>query len=567
MIHPRVPPEGGPPTTRELDLDDRFWRDAMDALRDADGADALRSSAPAFVETLDEVARQAREDAALVGVRFAGEDRNPRLLAFLAAAWLARTGLRVVFVDLGQDLRWLERLTGLDLKEGLVDHVHYGVPLERCVRDTALPGLAVLTGGTRFLTGSPFDDAPSVRGALDRLKQHFQVVVMALPSGEPASEAGVLALCDALLAVSAGDAEVEPVGRERLLVRLTGDPGAAEDLAAAAHRFVGPLPALFAGTPPGPERSTPGRTVSGPEPLRVDSRARRPAASEADDEVAFLSLFEESQPERDRNGDTFGGLEEIDLPDPALAPADREWPARRRRRLLASVGVAALVVGGMILGTRFLPDLARSAGDEEVPEEGAAAAVDRRPIGFGDESDAGGAVVRLDEDPSDAEPGVAPVAPDGDSRPAPYSLHVGSFQSEASALETATRLERAGWTAFVAPVELGERGLWHRVYAGTYSDSAAASDALRSLTGRGLVPEGAVRETPLTFLLGVYPSREEAERRRAELRERGIPAYVAGRDPARVYAGAFATREESRRLEGSLQTAAESVTLTTRIES
>jgi cell division septation protein DedD len=551
---------------RELDLDDRFWREALDALRDAGGADALRASNPAFAETLDDLARQAREDAALVGVRFAGEDRNPRLLAFLAAAWLARTGLRAVFVDLSQDLRWLERLTGLDLKQGLVDHVHYGVPLERCVRDTALPGLAVLTGGTRFLTGSPFDDAPAVRGALDRLKQHFQVVMMALPSSEPASEAGVLALCDALLAVSAGDAEVEPVGRERLLVRLLGDAGAAEDLAAAAHRFVGPLPALFAGARAGSDRPTPGWTAPLPEPSRRTVRPATPSATGADAEVAFLSLFEESPPERGREGDAFGLLEETDFPDPELAPADREWPARRRRRLLASVGVAAVVVGGMVLGTRFLPDLARSAGDGDVPEAGTTA-VDRRPIGFGDEAEGEGAVVPLDEDPSDAQPAAAPETPEGEGRPAPYSLHVGSFQSEASALETATRLERAGWTAFVAPVELGERGLWHRVYAGTYADSAAAGDALRSLTGRGLVPEGAVRETPLTFLLGVYPTREEAERRRAELRERGIPAYVAGRDPARVYAGAYATREESRRLEGSLHAATESVTLTTRIES
>ncbi|HET6342476.1 MAG TPA: SPOR domain-containing protein [Gemmatimonadota bacterium] len=548
---------------REVELDDRFWRDALDALRDAVSADALRASTPAFTETLDDVARQAREDAALVGVRFAGEDRNPRLLAFLAAAWLARTGLRAVFVDLSQDLRWLERLTGLDLKQGLVDHVHYGVPLERCVRDTALPGLAVLTGGTRFLTGSPFDDAPAVRGALDRLKQHFQVVVMALPSSEPASEAGVLALCDALLAVSAGDAEVEPVGRERLLVRLLGDPGAAEDLAAAAHRFVGPLPALFAGAGAGSGGPTPAWPASGPEPSRPSVRPATPTASGADEEVAFLSLFEESS-ERGPEGDALGLLEEADFPAPELTPADREWPARRRRRLLASVGVAAVVVGGMVLGTRYLPELARSANDGRVPEAGTSA-VDRRPIGFGDEGD--GEMVSLDEDPSDAEPAAAPETPEGEGHPAPYSLHVGSFQSQASALETATRLERAGWTAFVAPVELGERGLWHRVYAGTYADSAAAGDALRDLTGRGLVSEGAVRETPLTFLLGVYPTREEAERRRAELRERGIPAYVAGRDPARVYAGAYATREESRRLEGSLHAATENVTLTTRIES
>jgi cell division septation protein DedD len=560
-------PVSGPGQPPELDLDDRFWRDALDALRDAEETDGFRSSSPAFADALDEVARQAREDAALVGIRFAGEGRNPRLLAFLVAAWLARTGLRAVYVDPSPDLRWLERLTGLDLKQGLLDHVHYGVPLERCVRDTAFSGLAILTGGTRFLTGSPFDDAPAIRGALDRLKQHFQAVVIALPSSEPASETGVLALCDALLTVSSGDAPVEPVGRERLHVRLVGDPEAAEELAAAAHRFVGPLPGLFAGAQPTSARPIPTRAATSAEaPGRALPRVP-PVTAETDEELAFLNLFEESPVGRGREGETSPDrLEDFDFPDPEPMSGDREWPARRRRRMLASFGVAAVVVGGMVLGTRFLPELARSADQGRMREAGQATDVDRRPIGFEDDA-GGGAVVPLDEDQAGLDPAVSPATSEGEGRPAPYSLHVGSFQSEASALETATRLERAGWTAFVAPVELGDSGLWHRVYAGTYADSAAADEALRGLTGRGLVPEGAVRETPLTFLLGVYPTREEAERRRAELRERGIPAYVAGRDPARVYAGAYATREESRRLEGSLHAAAESVTLTTRIES
>lgn len=550
---------------REVELDDHFWREALDALRHEAGMDTLSSSNPAFAETLEDAARQAREDATLIGIRLTGEERNPRLLAFLAAAWLARSGLRAVFVDLSQDLRWLERLTGLDLKQGLVDHVHYGVPLERCVRDTALPGLAVLTGGTRFLTGSPFDDAPAVRGAIDRLKQHFQAVVMALPSTEPASQAGVLALCDALLAVTSEEAELEPVGRERLLVRLVGDPGAAEDLAAAAHRFVGPLPELFAGARRGAaRRSVPAWEGPASSPS-TDPPARAPG--EAHEDLAFLSLFEEPSDEGGRNARGFGDLEDTDFPDPGPPAADPEWPARRRRRLLASLGVAAVVVGGMVLGTRFLPHQASSADGRRVAET-TTDPVDRRPIGLGEEPVAEGALVPLDEAPSTAAPAATPEpAAAGQGRPAPYSLHVGSFQSEASALETATRLERAGWTAFVAPVDLGAQGLWHRVYAGAFTDQAAAEESLRSLTGRGLVPEGAVRETPLTFLLGVYPTVEEADRRRAELRERGIPAYVAGRDPARVYAGAYATREESRRLEGSLHAAAESVTLTTRIES
>ncbi|HET9581829.1 MAG TPA: SPOR domain-containing protein [Gemmatimonadota bacterium] len=563
MIQPRIPSAGGPASMRDIELDDHFWREAVDALRHEAGTDTLASSNAAFAETLEDAARQAREDAALIGIRLAGEERNPRLLAFLAAAWLARSGLRAVFVDLSQDLRWLERLTGLDLKQGLVDHVHYGVPLERCVRDTALPGLAVLTGGTRFLTGSPFDDAPAVRGAIDRLKQHFQAVVMTLPSTEPASEAGVLALCDVLLAVTSEEAELEPVGRERLLVRLVGDPGAAEDLAAAAHRFVGPLPELFAGA----RRAGAGHAVPAwEEPASSPSTTPAVRATgEAHEDLAFLSLFEESPEERTRNAGGFGELEETDFPDVG-PPADPEWPARRRRRLLASLGVAAVVVGAMVLGTRFLPDLARSADGGRVAET-ATEPVDRRPIGLGEEPAAEGALVPLDEAPSPAAPAATPEPMGDQGRPAPYSLHVGSFQSEASALETATRLERAGWTAFVAPVDLDARGLWHRVYAGAFTDQRAAEEALSSLTGRRLVPEGAVRETPLTFLLGVYPTLEEAERRRAELRERGIPAYVAGRDPARVYAGAYATREESRRLEGSLHAAAERVTLTTRIES
>lgn len=555
---------------RELEVDDRFWREVLGALRTRDGRADLEARYPSYAATLEELGRQAREDAALIGVRFDGEGGNARLLGFLTTALLARGGLRAVFVDLSPDLRWLERLTGLDLKQGLVDHVHYGVPLERCVRDTAIPGLAVLTGGTRFLTGSPLEDAPAVRGALDRLKQHFRVVVATLPSSEPVSEAGIVALCDGLLAVTADGGKLELLGRERLVVRLVGDPGAAHDLAAAAHRFVGPIPELVADAPGVHEEPTrPPVAVATPEdPAR--RRAPVPATGrETEEDVAFLSLFEESRAEAAPEDDTDGLFGSTGFPEDRGAAA-REWPARRRRKALASLGVAAVLVGGMVLGTRFLPDLGLTAGIGPDGDEDTGFGIDRRPIGF-EEVSAGpepGAVVSLEEEPA-TEPAVAgPATPAVQpGRPAPYSLHVGSFQSERSALETARRLERAGWTAFVAPVALDERGSWHRVYAGAFADSAAAGSDLRRLLEEGLVPDGAVRATPLTFLLGTYPSREEAERRRAELRERGIPAYVSGSGPARVYAGAYSTAEESRLLEGSLHAAAEKATLTTRIES
>ncbi|MGH7558175.1 MAG: SPOR domain-containing protein [Gemmatimonadota bacterium] len=556
---------------RELDLDDRFWRDALEALRSGGGAPALEARYASYAKTLEDLGRQAREDATLIGVRFEGEGRNARLLAFLSTALLVRAGLRAVFVDLSQDLRWLERLTGLDLKQGLVDHIHYGVPLERCVRDTALPGLAVLTGGTRFLTGSPLEDAPAVRGALDRLKQHFRAVVMALPSNEPVSEAGVLALCDALLTVTAEDKEPTLLGRERMAIRLVGDPRAAHDLAAAAHRFVGPIPSLLAGASATGVDHSPAAAMS---PLMRDLPRSRPvsrAARDADEDVAFLSLFEEGGPEAGDESRQLAGFEEIEFPDEERRAAEREWPTRQRRRVIASLGVAAVVLGGMVLGARLLPnlDLPTSVGG---PQGSEGPDIDRRPIGFEEGSDGDpAAVVSLEEDSigktSAAAGALSENVVETTGRPVPYSLHVGSFQSEESALEAMGRLEREGWTAFIAPIALDEQGSWHRVYAGSFADSTAAGLALRSLLAGGLVTDGAVRTTPLTFLLGIYPTREEAEHRRAELRERGIPAYVSGSGPARVYAGAYATAEESRLLEGSLHAAAENVRLTTRIES
>ncbi|MGH7563508.1 MAG: hypothetical protein ACREK5_03680, partial [Gemmatimonadota bacterium] len=423
-----------PGPVRELDLDDRFWRDALEALRSRQGVEALEARYAPYAKTLEELGRQAREDATLIGLRFEGEGRNARLLAFLSTALLARTGLRAVFVDLSQDLRWLERLTGLDLKQGLVDHVHYGVPLERCVRDTALPGLAVLTGGTRFLTGSPLEDAPAVRGALDRLKQHFRVVLMALPSSEPVSEAGVIALCDALLTVTAEDEELALLGRERMAVRLIGDPQAAHDLASAAHRFVGPIPSLLAG--PAASGMEPSPAAAMTPPMR-DPRGRPASRTprEADEDVAFLSLFEGGGTEADDEPRDLGGFEEIEFPDEERRAAGREWPTRRRRRVIASLGVAAVVLGAMVLGTRVLPNLDLPMTVEEPRgSEVESLDIDRRPIGFEEESNRDpGALVSLEKDSSgqtSAAAGTLSDVTETSGRPAPYSLHVGSFQSQ-----------------------------------------------------------------------------------------------------------------------------------------
>jgi hypothetical protein len=107
-------------------------------------------------------------------------------------------------------------------------------------------------------------------------------------------------------------------------------------------------------------------------------------------------------------------------------------------------------------------------------------------------------------------------------------------------------------TAFLSPVVLPEKGEWVRVYVGAFDDPEEARATLSELTTSGVVEDGSVRDTPLAFLLGVYPTTEEARGRISELADRGIPAYALGEGPVRVWAGAFQNEAESRLLASTL---------------
>jgi cell division septation protein DedD len=563
---------------RDFELDDRFWRDALSVLRAGERVEALSDRYPDYVDLMGELALDASAEPALIGFRHAAADENPRLLALLSAAFLARAGKRTLLLDLDPEVRWLEQLLGEDFKEGVVDHLQFGVPLERCIRTTVMPRLEAMSGGAAFLAGSPLDDPPRFRASLLSLKNGRDAVVVVLPPpAESADGAGVPALCDAVVTIEDTEGPPGPLGTERGIVRLSGDPRAARELARLCHRFLGPLPALLAGpvlTSPGgtPRPAATARPADEPFWATMGAAARGSGhAAPESEELDFLSAFE-GRPQvepaaAEPSGARLEDLVKVSRAKSAERRKSRTGAGRRRpldRRALTLATVILAAIAALALGSRwFAPLFAGWTGDDldlayqgsepssnpvgepgtVIPLSGPAEAPVDSLV-----ADTAAADSTLAMEAGDATPASTP------GRPAPYSVHVGSYRTADAARGVVRGLRQRGMLAFLSPVVLPEKGDWVRVYVGAFDDAGEARAALDELMSGGVVEDGAVRDTPLAFPLGVYGTSEEAERRIADLAGRGIPAYALGEGPVRVWAGAFENEEESRLLASALGT-------------
>lgn len=525
---------------RELEFGDDFWREALSALRGPGGVAALPEGRAGYAELVEELVAVASEEAAVVCGRPATTGKNPRLFLFLTSAFMAREGVRTLYLDLSPDVRWLEQLTGMELKEGIIDHLQYDVSIERCVHASELPNLSVLSGGAYFLTGSPLDDPPGFRAALGRVRKRYEAVVLALaPPTETAESTGVPAICDAVLTIEEGDGAAELIGCERAVIRLTGSPQAAWDLARFSRAFFGPLPAILSGGPADGDRE-PGSAVEVP----VSPASPDPEGLEA------LRAFQGPSGSRRPGGAPAGeGAGEDGAAEPQGVPAGL---GSRARWTIGAVALVGILIAGLAwsLG-RERGDLAgpgvEATGDARPGTESLALAVrlpDPDSVAAAAPREEGSADERGEEPAAEEDPEPAPAIP-STAEVVPWSVHVGSYQNRESGQRVVERIGAFGLTAFLTPVNLPGKGVWQRVYVGAFHDSTAARSALRRLLGSGVVEEGVVRRTPLAYHIGSHSDREAAERERRDLSAREVPAYVLGSDPATVYVGAFQSEVEA----------------------
>jgi len=104
--------------------------------------------------------------------------------------------------------------------------------------------------------------------------------------------------------------------------------------------------------------------------------------------------------------------------------------------------------------------------------------------------------------------------------------------------------------ATIAPLRVDDAGsIWFRVIVGAFVEPRQADSLLRAARARGLLSDsaGALVRVPLALLVDSVPSREGVDETVQRHLDSGVPAYALFQNDGRVlvYAGAFATAQDS----------------------
>ncbi len=76
-----------------------------------------------------------------------------------------------------------------------------------------------------------------------------------------------------------------------------------------------------------------------------------------------------------------------------------------------------------------------------------------------------------------------PAVPDKETSPAKgmYTIHVSSFKTQQYAQKQIEHLRNLGFDAYLETVDLGKKGVWHRIKVGHYATRAEAEQAIKSI--------------------------------------------------------------------------------------
>ena len=121
----------------------------------------------------------------------------------------------------------------------------------------------------------------------------------------------------------------------------------------------------------------------------------------------------------------------------------------------------------------------------------------------------------------------------------PYSLHLGSHNNLEMAKRSILDLRGKGISPYLSRVDLGDKGIWYRIFTGHFRD---VKEAERFRQEHVLAAN--IKNTPYTNLIGTYSDQDELQKEIKPLKESGYFPYTITYDDGkpRLFVGAFLTR-------------------------
>jgi len=143
----------------------------------------------------------------------------------------------------------------------------------------------------------------------------------------------------------------------------------------------------------------------------------------------------------------------------------------------------------------------------------------------------------------------------------PYTVQISSSQVKKQCYRVAAMLRRAGYPAFTSEVDFKEKGIWHRIFIGSYTTRNEA-DAMKLTLGKDEISDGFITNLPYAIQIGKATDRNvdsyinDLKDQIFSLNYLPYTSYMVSEDKTRMtrlLVGAFKTKEEAHYLISNLR--------------
>lgn len=136
--------------------------------------------------------------------------------------------------------------------------------------------------------------------------------------------------------------------------------------------------------------------------------------------------------------------------------------------------------------------------------------------------------------------GKEELFPEESALPYPYSVYLGAYKTTERAERAISIYRNKGLSAYWVKVDLGDKGIWYRVFTGYFKDQNEAEAFIR----RKRIADAKAKRTKYATLIGIYATETDAQKEFLALSRLGYSPYVIEMDSGefQLYVGAFYTK-------------------------